>query len=249
MSENYDSNYFRGQGAVFFGDLDANNNPSNLVFIGDCNSAELSGSTERGKAIEKRTGKGAVAASWIKSQSYSIALAMRSIKPAHLALALQGANTVKTGATVSDESHYAQPDAFISLAHNKVSSVVVTNNTNATTYVANTDYIVHADEGMIEILSTGNISAGQEVFVDYSYATQSHIKVNPNDLEKCIVFAGINTADNNKQVRCEMYKVKLDPSVLSMINDEAADMSINGELQVASSRPAGDQLYNWKVEV
>ncbi len=248
MPELFDSKYFRGQGQLFIGDRDANGQAVGLVFVGDLSSAELSPNMERGEVMENVSGVGAIAASFLKRTSYGIAIAMRSIKKDHLAIALHGDATAKTGASVTDETHTAKLEKFSALEHNKVSSVVVTGTAGTPTYVLDTDYVVHADEGMIEWLTGGTVSEDTAAEIDYDYATQDHIKVNPHNLEKYIVFAGKNTAKDDKMTRCEMYSVKLDPGVLSLITDDAADMTINGVVQLDTLRASGDQLFSWKIE-
>jgi hypothetical protein len=249
--EQFESHYFRGQGGLMLGDLDANNNPSNLIYIGDMESAELSPDVSRDSVIENRSGNSAVAASWLNSVRYNFSAAMRSVKPEHLAQALQASVTVKAAGSVTDESHTGNHGAMIALLHTNVSNVVVTNAAGTTTYTENTDYVVHAEDGLIEVLSTadgGNMVDAAEALHDYDYAAQHHLKTNPSGIEKCLVFSGLNSANNNKRVRCEIYKIKLDPSVLSMITSGAATMPISGEVQVVSTRPAGDQQYSWKLQ-
>ena len=247
MPEQFDSHYFRGQGALFLGDLDANGNPSNLLFIGDVTSADLTPEVQRSQVVENVTGGGAIGASWIKSTTYQFAARLRSVKPAHLAEALQASNTAKAAASVTDETHTANHDRMIRLLHAKVSAVVVTNSAGTTTYTENSDYIVHADEGLVEILSGGNIPDASDVLIDYAYAAQHHLKVSPANLSKCLVFTGINTT-NGKRVRSAIYRIKLDPSVLSYITDEATDMPLSGQVEQVGTRPAGDQLYSWEFE-
>jgi hypothetical protein len=246
--EQFESHYFRGQGGMFLGDLDANDNPTNLFYVGDMESGELSPQVDRGSVIENRSGQSAVAASWLNSVRYTFSAAMRSVKPAHLAQALQASVTVKAAGSVTDESHTGNHDAMIALTHTNVSNVVVTNTGGGTIYVADTDYVVHAEDGMIEVLSTGSMVDAAEALIDYDYAAQHHLKTNPTGIEKCLVFAGLNTANNNKRVRCEIYKIKLDPSVLSMITTQSATMPISGEVQIVSTRPAGDQQFSWKLQ-
>jgi len=248
MPELYDSKYFSGQGPLYIGSRDANGKSTGLTFVGDIESAELSANVETEEVIENVTGTAGVGSSFQKSVDYSLAIVMRSIKAAHLKEALQAGLTAKTGASVTDEAHNGYHDKFIPLLHNKVSAVVVTNDTGVTTYVADTDYVLGADRGMIEILSTGSITDGQALLIDYTYAQQDHLSAAPANTEKYLVFAGINRADNNKQTRCEMYKVKLDPSALGLIQDTHATLTLNGKLLLDSLRPAGDQFYSWKIE-
>ena len=101
---------------------------------------------------------------------------------------------------------------------------------------------------MINFISGGTITDATPVLIDYNFATQSIIKTDPGNLERFIVFSGMNTADNDKQTRCTMYKVKLDPSALKMITDDVTDMQLGGVIELDTLRPAGDQLFSWNME-
>lgn len=246
--EDFGSKYFRGQGKLFAGSRNAAGKPVGLVFLGDLSSAEVSPQVERDEIIENVTGSSGVGASWLRRSQFNIQIAMRSIRKDHLAAALQGTATDKTAGSVTDEAHTVALGKFSPLVHNKVSSVVVTGAGGSPTYVADTDYKVHADEGFIEWLSGGSVTEALAVLIDYSYAAQYHVPSSPGNLDKYLVFAGKNTADNDKMTRCELYKVKLDPSALALITDTAADMQLAGVVQLDSLRPAGDQFFSWKVE-
>lgn len=246
--ENFESHYFAGAGKLLLGDLDANSNPHNLEFIGDITEANLTPEIDRGSVIENVTGSSAKAVEWVRSTNYNFSGRLRSVKHNHLALALQAGNTAKTASSVTDEAHTAKQDKFISLLHTNVSNVVITGSGGTPTYVADTDYKLYADEGMVEILSTGSIADDAAILVDYDYAAQHHLTANPAPLTKCLVFAGKNLANNQKQTRCTIYAIKLDPSVLGFISQEAQEMPIAGSVEIVSARPAGDQLYSWKLE-
>ena len=87
-----------------------------------------------------------------------------------------------------------------------------------------------------------------QTLVDYSYAAQHHVAADPSNKEVYLVFAGLNRADNAKQTRCEIYKAKLDPGVLGLIQEEHAEIPITGRVLLDSLRPAGDQFFSWKLE-
>lgn len=246
--ELFDSRYFRGQGKFFIGNRDANGEPSGLIFIGNVAEADLSPNIDTSEKVEQVTGSNAIASSFIRSSEFNLTLSLSSIKPDHLAEALHGAVTVVAGASVTDEPHTAYLDKFTRLTYNKISAVTITGTGGTPTYVAGTDYIVHADEGMIEFISGGTITNGTAVLIDYTHAAQHHIKIAPHNTEKYLVFAGINSADNDKQTRCEMYKVKINPGSIPMITDDAVDMQLTGRLLLDSLRTAGDQFYSWKTE-
>lgn len=248
--EQFDSRYFRGQGPVFIGLRDANGSPAGLEFLGDLSSVELTPNVEKQTVIENVTGTGGVGSEITTKVEYSLSMAMRSIKPVHLGIALQGGVTAKAGASVTDEAVTGYHDKVSPLTHHKISTVVVTSSDGLTTFTegAGNDYILHADEGLIEILSGGTITDGQALLVDYAYASQHHISAAPANTDYYLLFSGMNSADNNKQTRSEIYKLKLDPSALSMITDAQTEMPITGTVQLDSLRAAGDQFFSWKTE-
>lgn len=248
MPEQHDSRYFRGQGPLYLAQRDANGNPTGFTFIGDVSQATLQPQIERSEKLENVTGSSAVAVSTLKAVKYGISLTMDSIKASHLALALAASITTVAAASVTDEAHNGYHDKMIGLDNIKVSNVVVTNDTGATTYVVSTDYIVHPDEGMIEILSTGSITDGQALLIDYDNAAQKHVKSDPGSTEFYLRFSGINTADDDKRTTCEIYRVKLDPGALSMITEDVEGVQVNGVVELDSLRTAGDQLFSWKIE-
>lgn len=248
MAEQFDSRYFRGQGPLFIAPRDAAGKPAGLIFIGDVGTATLTPSVERVDLRENVSGKNLLASSFSRGVQIEFSMTMRSIKRAHFARALQGDGSDKVAASVTDEPHSAYLGKFIALKHNKVSAVVVTHSSGTPTYVANTDYKVHADEGLVEILDDGDITEAQALLIHYSYAAQYHLQVNPANEDVYLVFAGKNSADNDKQTRCEVYKANLDPSALSLITDEHAEMTLSGRVLYDPLRPVGDQFYSWKVE-
>jgi hypothetical protein len=259
MSEQFDSIYFRGQGPLFIAGRDAAGNPTGLEFIGDISEASATPAIENEEINENVSGQGLLGATYRKATKFNLSLTMRSIKPAHLAKHLQGTSTAKTAASVTDEPHRAFGGKMIPLLHTNVDTVVVTSDPTGTTYAATTAYIVHAKEGLIEIVAGGAIdiaqqaltdpSVGLPLLIDYHYAAQHHVKVNPTQEYKYLVFSGMNSANNDKQTRCEIYKVKLDPGVLGLIQETGFGApQITGQILVDTLRPAGDQMYSWKVE-
>lgn len=250
MSEQFDSRYFRGQGPVFLGQRDATTGkPIGLAFIGDISSAELTPQVDAVEVLENVTGSNGVGARFIKATKYDFSMQMRSIKPDHAALAMMGAVTTKAAGSVTDEAVKGYLGKFTFLAHTKISTVVVTNNAGTTTYTAGTDYVLHANVGAIEIPASGSaITAGQDLKIDYVYAAQNHIKAAPGNIQYYLVFAGKNSADNDKQTRCEIYKIQMDPSALGFIQDQTAEMPLKGTVLVDTLRAAGDQFFSWKTE-
>lgn len=248
--ENFADQIFRGQGPVFIGDIDANDNPINLKYVGDVSAATINSNITRGKHVESHTGSRGTAGTWISESDFQLSLTMHSIRPQHLKQAIQGNLTELTGTTVTDEAFIGSHDGFSPLAHVKISSVTITDSTGTTTYTegAGNDYILHADTGMIEVLSTGTITDGESLLADYTYADQYSVTTNPQNIAKYVVFAGMNSANDDKQVRVECYRAKFDPGSLPLITTDAAGITLNAGLERDSSRAAGDQYYGVKAE-
>lgn len=97
-----------------------------------------------------------------------------------LNLALAGTRTDKSAAgdSVTSEVVVGYHDRSFVLAHNDVSSVVVKDETDVTTYVLGTDYeITSARLGMIKVLSTGSIGDGDTLHVSYDYAAETGYEI------------------------------------------------------------------------
>lgn len=248
MPELFNTHYFRGQGPVYIGGRTAAGEPDGLIFIGDVGDVTLEPNVDYTEVIENVTGQGGIGSSSLKRAQFDIKIMMRSVRPDHLALALQGVAIANAGAAVVNQLHTARKGKFVRLQHVKVSAVVVTGPSATPVFTVGTDYVVHADQGLVEIVSTGVIVEGQTLEIDYAYAAQNHVTSNPGNADKYIVFSGKNTANNGKHTRCEIYKVRLDPGAISLITDEESEYSIGGRVLLDSLRAAGDQFFKWKIE-
>jgi hypothetical protein len=249
MAEQFDTIYWRGQGPAFLAERDASGNPLGLEFVGDIDTIEGSANISTTKVKENVSGQRLTAAVFNTDSEYPITINFKSAKPKHLARALQADLTVKTAGSVTDEAVTGHHDKFLKLAHVKCSNLVLTNDAGAITYVADTDYVFYGDEGMVEILSTGSITDGQALLADYDYAAQKHISANPGNKDYMLVFPGINTANSDKRGRCTIFKLKIDPAFLSLIQqDTEGALSVNAEMQADTLRASGNQLYQWEYE-
>lgn len=124
---------------------------------------------------------GTVVAAKNEVTDYAGSLTLHEWNAANLAWALAGTATDQTasGGTVSSaESVTALPAGeYAELAHRNVSSVVVKDVTDATTYVAGTDYTLDARLGLITIIDGGSITATDVLHVTYSYAAKTGYQV------------------------------------------------------------------------
>ncbi len=253
MPELFDSHYFSGQGPVFIGSRDATTGvPTGLEFAGDISAVELTPNIDRTDVLENVTGNRNIGASFRTKTEYGLRLVMKSVKPAHLARAIDGAATAKAASSVTDEAIKGYHDKFTKLDHVKVSSLAVTHTSGTPTYTEGTgnDYIAHLAEGMIEVLSGGSITDGQDLHADYSYAAQNHVKANPSDKDLVLVCPAINRANSSKRGRLTLHKINLDPGALSAIQDgdEESLMEITGKVLLDELRASTDQLFSYELE-
>lgn len=250
MAELFDSHYFSGQGPVFIGTRDAAGAPAGVAFVGDVAAVEFPANIDRTDILENVSGNRNIGASFKTQTEYALRVVMKSAKPAHLVRAIGGAVTTKAAGSASAEAVKGYHDKFTPLAHIKVSAVVVNGSGGTPTYVKDTDYTEHLAEGMIETLSTGSITEGLALEIDYDYAAQKHITANPVDQDLVLICPAINRARDSKRGRLTLYKINLDPGSLNAIQDgdEEASMELTGKVLVDDLRAAGDQLFQWEME-
>jgi hypothetical protein len=129
----------------------------------------------------------------------------------------------------------------VALARPHVSAVTVNTYTGGTAWVLNTDYSLDATSGMITILS---VSKGTRIEVDYTYAATNIVPMfKDTQKERWIKFVGLNTANSNKVVTVELYRVVFDPAnTFDLINDEIAQFELTGSVLYDSTRDANSIL-------
>lgn len=251
MPEQFDSQYWTGQGPIFLAERDSTTgDPIGLEFIGDSPELRLDPSVQRDDVRENVSGDRNIASSIAGETTYAVALTMQSAKAEHLKVRIQGDLTAKAAGSVTDEAHKAYQDKFTALDNVKVSNIVITGSGGTPTYTANTDYVAYNDEGMVEFLSTGSIADAADVLIDYDYAAQKHVTANPQDKEWYLVMPGINRRRDGKRGRMKMYKLNLDPGGVNVIQDgnQADRVSLSGRLLYDDLRAAGDRLFKFELE-
>ncbi len=81
-----------------------------------------------------------------------------------------------------------------------VTSVVVTNVAGSTTYILNTDYVLDAEMGRIQIVEGGGIADGGDLHVDYTPAaeTRDQIASSPTPIKGALRYIADNRDGDNK---------------------------------------------------
>jgi len=98
-----------------------------------------------------------------------------------LANALNGSVTEMTGisGTINDADLVApeKPGQYVEFGHQNVSSVVIKDDTDTTTYAAGTDYEVDQGLGMLTTIDGGAIAAGVTLHMSYTYAAETGYRI------------------------------------------------------------------------
>ena len=145
-------------------------------------------------------------------------------------------NTVTTGYILrSSVTSVAVGDVYFT-KYPSVSAVTV--KANSTSLTLNTDYKLDATTGRIEILSIANMGSTGSLNVDYTAAAyESVIMFKDANKERALRFEGLNTADSERPVQIELYRIIFDPAGnLDVINDELAQFEIEGSVLVDTTR-------------
>lgn len=169
-------------GTIYFGLLNANKQLVGGFFkVGNVYPMKLKVETEQKTQLSRmRETAGQNLDTLNRLKAITGSMDLHQWLPKTLAWGLSGGATALTaasGTVAVPEAITAVHDEFVRLAHKSVSSVVVKDATDVTTYVVGDDYTVNAALGMIEVLSTGAIANSATLHVTYAYGAESGYKV------------------------------------------------------------------------
>lgn len=239
--------YFSGQGRVYIGARDSAGNPAGLTFVGNVPELKVSLSVETLEHQEAQSGQRLTDLQLIKTKKGEFACTLEELSSGNLALALYGHSTTVAPGTVTGE---ALPNPVIAghlypLAHQNVSAVQIQDSDSPPKPLPATQYQVHARHGSVLILDATTGGPYVEPFtVDYAYgAAQSTAMFTRPLPERWIRFEGLNTADANREVVIDLYRVAINPAKeLSIITDELLKFELSGQVLADLSKPTDGEL-------
>ncbi|GGP37319.1 hypothetical protein GCM10009347_01610 [Shewanella algicola] len=169
-------------------------------------------------------------------KSVNLSMTLNDFSNANLALALRGKIDVLTAESVTDEAITAVLDGLADTAKMIDTAVppVVTHSSGTPTYVVDVDYVVSA--GGIRALSTGEITAGQDLKVSYTSKAGNALQALVESGEEVkVVIDGVNDATGKPNV-LKFYRWKPTPtSGLDLIGDDFGSFDIEGGVLADSS--------------
>ena len=228
------SQYSMFQGRVYLGTRAANGTPENVRTPGNVANLGIALKTDVIEHYESTTGQRGLDARIVKQKNATVSLTIEEFTKENLALALYGSHVAVTSGTVTAETvSTAAPtlgDRYF-LAHQKVSTVVVTDSAGTpATLAKGTNYTVDEGFGAITFLDVTGFTA--PIKAAYAYGAVTDISMFTAPLpERHLRLEGINTADSNKRVMVELYRVAFDPlKDLSLITEDLNKFELEGSL-------------------
>lgn len=239
--------YFSGQGRVYIGARDSAGNPAGLTFVGNVPELKVSLSVETLEHQEAQSGQRLTDLQLIKTKKGEFACTLEELSSGNLALALYGHSTTVAPGTVTGEAlpNPVTAGSLYPLAHQNVSAVQIQDGSSPPKPLPATQYQVHAKHGSVLILDATTGGPYVEPFtVDYAYgAAQSTAMFTRPLPERWIRFEGLNTADANREVVIDLYRVAINPAKeLSIITDELLKFELSGQVLADLSKPADGEL-------
>lgn len=125
---------------------------------------------------------------------------------------------------------------------NITSLVIEDSATVPATLVANTDYVLDAKFGMVQM---GDISTFTlPLKASYSHQNPKALAaLKAGTLVRWVRFNGINPADGNKLSAVDMFKIQLSPtSAFDLLPDDFGKLTLKGAIQIDLSRETTDPL-------
>ena len=239
--------YFSGQGRVYIGARDSAGNPAGLTFVGNVPELKVSLSVETLEHQEAQSGQRLTDLQLIKTKKGEFACTLEELSSGNLALALYGHSTTVAPGTVTGEAlpNPVTAGHLYPLAHQNVSAVQIQDSDSPPKPLPATQYQVHARHGSVLILDATTGGPYVEPFtVDYAFgAAQSTAMFTQPLPERWIRFEGLNTADGNREVVIDLYRVAINPAKeLSIITDELLKFELSGQVLADLSKPTDGEL-------
>ena len=218
---------FIGSGKIYLADTAT---PEKLIYIGNCSALNYEAESEEKTLTDFSTPGGGTDASITRILGINITYTAHHLNKANIARALFATATDVVAGSATDEVHTAYKGALVKTKYPNPNTVVVTDSTGVTTYVADTDYVVN--EAGIEILEGGAIADAASIKIDYAYPAHADIQALTASNKKFrMVFKGLNEARSGKPQIVEVYKMSHSPASLGLIGDDFAAMEFSGKAE------------------
>lgn len=239
--------YFSGQGRVYIGARDTAGNPQGLSFVGNVPELKVSLSVETLEHQESTSGQRLTDLQLIKTKKGEFACTLEELIAVNLGLALYGTTIEQVSGTVTAEALPSPVTAgsLYLLAKQNVSSVAVKDASGTPKTLPVAQYSLNAKHGSLVINDKTTGGPYVEPFkVDYAYGAAQTTALFTQPLpERWVRFEGLNTADSNREVVIDLYRVAINPAKeLSVITDELLKFELSGQVLADTQKSATGDL-------
>lgn len=252
--------YFSGQGSVLIAEKDpVTGDALGFIPVGNVSALTLGIETTIFEHKESCSGTRGVDKQITQEVKVSVSMTLESLNKENLALAMYGSNSLVASGTVTDEIKVAKLGKWIPMDFINMSTFVLRDEaTGLVTYVLGENYDEDLAGGQIYLYTTAEQTAASAVativeddglFADYAYTEQDNIEAITSSAapERHLRFVGLNTADGDKPITVDIYKMSIQPMAeLALINEELAEMVVEGAALTDVTRVTGSTYYTVK---
>lgn len=243
---------FLGSGDLYFDRLTDAGVPQGAKIEGSCTQFALNPESE----IKEQTGRGrdnygqVIAAATLPGKT-NIKVTLNQLDAQNLAVAFLGdvveggqeAGSIAAGAPAVVTARH---DRYVEIGKEVLSNVVVKDATDTTTYVAGTDYILHARLGMIKVLSTGAIANGATLHVsgDYGAAGWQKIRGGRSPIIRArLVLDGKNYV-NGRNCKVLVKNARLKPSTeVDFLSEDFLPLELEGVCEIPEGEDEAFEIF------
>lgn len=220
--------YFSGQGKLKIAPIIAGVIASGYRWVGNVPDFKPAFAATKLEHKESYTGQRLPDKSITSELKATFTASLEDWSPENMALATRGSVKKTTSGAIADElspALMAAGDTWL-LNHSNITALVVTDAAAAT--VAPADIEVDLAYGTVTLKNVG-----AHTFPLKASYTSGVVSVVPFFTEAAkevaLLFEGINTADGNRKVRAELYRVALDPTKeLGLISENFGQFTLEG---------------------
>jgi len=235
------------QGRVYLAPRDANGNPTVFRDVGNVSSLELQPQTQTVEHYESQSGQRLQDGRLIIRKTMTLRAVFEEWSMENLALSLYSTSTNIASGSVTGETfpNGISNGDIVRLQYTDVSSLVIKDSAGTpATLTLNTDYeIVSAKHGTVKFLNTAGFT--QPFKADYSYGGGTRIAMfDTAPQEVWLKVDGINTAEADKPILAELYRVIFDPpGAMQMIHNEGyGPLELTGSALYDATKQANTDL-------
>jgi hypothetical protein len=239
-----DMQSFSFQGEVLIAERDASGNAKAFRRAGDAPTFDLSLTVDKDQQRESQSGRRLLASEIITANNSNLSLVLNHFTAANLGLALYSTPVTIAASTVADET---LPDDLVdgdivALAQQNISVLVIADQVPAT-LVEDTHYKIHsAEHGTVEMLDIASFTQPLEADYDYAGGINLAMFAQPAP-ERWVRLNGINTAEQDKPVLVDLYRVQFDPvETMTLINEAHGNLPLSGSVLYDSTKDGDTTL-------